>query len=121
MDSVTARQLLTAERDRLVAVRASARRLQGDAVTAERAEAGDVDQGPADLATDLTEREVQQAIAGQNEDALTEIEDALARLDAGLYGVCVDCGRPIPDARLEVVPTASRCVEDQARFDRQSS
>lgn len=41
---------------------------------------------------------------------LREVEAALARWDAGTYGVCVDCGRPIPPARLEVRPFADRCV-----------
>lgn len=41
---------------------------------------------------------------------LRQIDDALARLEAGSYGVCVSCGRPIPDGRLDVRPFADRCV-----------
>jgi DnaK suppressor protein len=44
-----------------------------------------------------------------------EIEAALARLEDGTYGTCVDCGGAIPIERLEVVPTASRCVPCQQR------
>lgn len=41
---------------------------------------------------------------------VTEVEQALQRLDEGSYGVCVDCGQPIPVERLEVRPFADRCV-----------
>jgi len=41
---------------------------------------------------------------------LRQVDDALARLDAGTYGVCAGCGQPIPIARLEVRPFAARCV-----------
>lgn len=41
---------------------------------------------------------------------LQQVDDAIARWDAGDYGVCADCGRPIPAARLEVRPFATHCV-----------
>jgi RNA polymerase-binding transcription factor DksA len=41
---------------------------------------------------------------------LQQIDDALARMDAGTYGICANCGRPIPTARLEVRPFAVHCV-----------
>ncbi|MGN7949229.1 TraR/DksA family transcriptional regulator [Microbacterium sp. 22215] len=41
---------------------------------------------------------------------LQQVDDAIARLDAGTYGVCANCGRPIPTARLEVRPFATHCV-----------
>lgn len=41
---------------------------------------------------------------------LRQVDDALARLDAGTYGVCLGCGNSIPAARLEVRPFADRCV-----------
>jgi RNA polymerase-binding transcription factor DksA len=31
-------------------------------------------------------------------------------MDAGLYGVCIECGRPVGDARLAAMPTALRCM-----------
>lgn len=49
---------------------------------------------------------------------LAEIEAAYERVDAGTYGICVDCGRRIPAARLEVRPTAERCVDCAARAGR---
>ena len=44
------------------------------------------------------------------EAALAEIDAALTRVDAGTYGVCVRCGRPIGDARLDARPAAACCI-----------
>ncbi len=44
-------------------------------------------------------------------DALDRVRDAIARLDAGTYGVCTRCGAEIPAARLEAVPAASLCIQ----------
>ena len=41
---------------------------------------------------------------------ITEIDRALARIDAGTYGRCVGCGAEIPEERLELRPFAGRCV-----------
>jgi len=49
---------------------------------------------------------------------LRQVDDALARLDAGAYGVCTACGRPIPPARLEVRPFAEHCVACAERLGR---
>lgn len=49
---------------------------------------------------------------------LAEIDDALARDAEGAYGICADCGQPIPPARLEVRPTATRCVACASRLSR---
>jgi DnaK suppressor protein len=45
------------------------------------------------------------------------VEQALERLAAGKYGICVDCGKEIPAERLKAMPEAIRCVEDQRRFE----
>lgn len=44
------------------------------------------------------------------EGVLRELDAAAARIDDGGYGVCVVCGRPIPDAQLELQPERTRCV-----------
>lgn len=41
---------------------------------------------------------------------LRQVDDALVRMDAGTYGICANCGRPIPAGRLEVRPFAVHCV-----------
>ena len=51
---------------------------------------------------------------GLNDEAVAELGDinrALARLDAGDYGICTSCGEPINPARLEALPYAELCIE----------
>ena len=61
---------------------------------------------------------------GDFADARRDVEEyhaaqaALARLEAGDYGVCIDCGEDIPAARLQAQPFAIRCVECQERAER---
>jgi DnaK suppressor protein len=47
-----------------------------------------------------------------------QVVEALGRAQAGTYGTCVDCGRPVPQGRLEARPEASRCVSCQGKRDR---
>ncbi len=56
------------------------------------------------------ERSQVEALVRQGEEHLDEIRAALGRLDEGTYGVCATCGRPIPEERLAVRPTAATCV-----------
>ena len=51
---------------------------------------------------------------------LTEVRDALRRLEAGTWGTCIDCGCPIEPARLEAVPWSARCLKDQEKEDQAS-
>lgn len=46
------------------------------------------------------------------------IEAALLRIARGEYGICLDCGQPIPIARLEANPTAERCISCQVDYER---
>ncbi|MBI1397284.1 MAG: TraR/DksA family transcriptional regulator [Betaproteobacteria bacterium] len=60
------------------------------------------------------------AMAQRADHEITELratEAALARLDKGSYGTCVDCGEHIAFARLEASPTAIRCVACQSRYE----
>jgi DnaK suppressor protein len=58
----------------------------------------------------LLERELAEMGASRARDAMTEIEDALARMDRGTYGVCEACGAPVRAERLEAIPHARHCV-----------
>jgi DnaK suppressor protein len=47
-----------------------------------------------------------------------EVLAALARLDAGTFGTCERCGNPIPEERLEAIPTATLCVACKQKASR---
>lgn len=49
---------------------------------------------------------------------LRDIAEACARMDRGAYGVCVDCGEPVPLARLLAQPAAARCLACQQIHER---
>lgn len=51
-------------------------------------------------------------------DELRMIDSALQRISAGTYGTCVDCAQSIPTARLEVEPTAERCIACQELYEK---
>jgi RNA polymerase-binding protein DksA len=70
----------------------------------------------ADILADLAVETIQQRV-----DIVSDIEAALQRIDRGTYGDCIDCGDPIDKKRLAAKPQASRCVECQGHFERESS
>ena len=83
----------------------------------EEDEQGDVVEDEVADAQDFTEADREEAMIEAAELRRTEALEALARMDNGSYGVCVDCGKQIPEARLEFRPEAARCVEDQEKFE----
>jgi DnaK suppressor protein len=46
---------------------------------------------------------------------LRAIEEALQRVEAGTYGICMDCEEPIPNARLDAVPWTRVCIQCKQR------
>jgi RNA polymerase-binding transcription factor DksA len=83
----------------------------------ETGELASFDQHPADSGTNLVDADREEAsleiVRAQQE----RVRDALARIDAGSYGKCVDCGRELPDERLEARPEADRCVDCQQKAE----
>ena len=66
-----------------------------------------------DFAEQAVAREDDEALDAVERSALTEIAQlraALARLDAGSYGLCVTCGESIAPARLHALPAATQCI-----------
>jgi len=62
-------------------------------------------------ATIAFEREQVSALVRAAEQALTDTDEALARLDSGGYGLCEGCARPIAAERLEARPGARTCID----------
>ena len=107
MDPERARELVAAERARIE--RALAR--LGHADSGEVQDIGD----PGNLAADLYQDELDEGLTERLREELAAVERAEARLAAGTYGLSVESGEPIPDERLEAVPTAERTVEEERR------
>jgi DnaK suppressor protein len=106
MDPDRARELLAAERMRIE--RALAR--LGHADTGEPADEED----PSNQATDLYQDELDEGLADDLRAELAALERAEARLTEGTYGLSIESGEPIPDERLEALPTAERTATEEA-------
>jgi len=64
----------------------------------------------ADQASGNNEVHIQLKLKQTDAKILQAIEEALQRLDRGLYGVCRDCGEPIAEARLKAIPWTRVCI-----------
>ncbi len=58
----------------------------------------------------ISDRGVQEAMLESSKRRLTALQNAVERIDAGTYGICVRCGKQISSGRLEAVPEALVCV-----------
>jgi DnaK suppressor protein len=76
---------------------------------------GGFDDDPADAGSASFERETAQSLSNHARNLLTEIDDALRRMDAGTYGRCERCGQMIGPARLDALPYARLCLECKRR------
>jgi DnaK suppressor protein len=79
---------------------------------------GDAGDDQADAGAKTFEREHELAMTQNARDLLAQNEQALARIDAGTYGVCESCGQPIGKARLQAFPRATLCVSCKQREER---
>lgn len=71
-----------------------------------------VDDESADAGTATFEREKELSIEQNVRDLLQKIERALKRIDAGTYGICERCGKPIEKARIKALPYVDLCIKD---------
>ncbi len=110
MDKERARELLRRERERIESA------LAGQSDSQDR-ELSTEDQHLGDEGTALYDDELASGLRDQHAEELAAVERAEKRLAAGTYGLSVESGEPIPDERLEAVPTAERTVEEQARLE----
>lgn len=106
MDPGRARELLEGERQRVEQALAGLRSREAEGA-ADRGEPGERESEA------LFEREFDDAREEELTGQLAAVERAEARLAAGTYGLSVQSGEPIPDERLEAVPTAELTVEEQ--------
>ena len=105
MDPDRARELLQGERTRI-------ERALAQAAHQDYGEPGD-DEDPGNLASDLYQDELDEGLRDDLRTQLAALERAEARLAAGTYGFSIASGDPIPDERLELLPTAEYTVEEE--------
>jgi DnaK suppressor protein len=79
---------------------------------------GSADQHMADTATETVDREIDYTLEESDGRLLAAIDAALTRIDAGSYGVCVNCGAQIAAERLEAMPWATLCIECKRKEER---
>jgi RNA polymerase-binding transcription factor len=68
----------------------------------------------ADLASNTYQDELNEGLAEDLREQLAAVGRAEARLAAGTYGLSIESGKPIPDERLEILPTAELTAEEEA-------
>jgi DnaK suppressor protein len=105
MDPARAHELLARERERIEKAIAE--------LGGERA-SDDVEPGDRD-SEDLYQQEFDAGREADLQEQLGAVERAEARLADGTYGLSVQSGEPIPDERLEILPTAERNVDEEER------
>jgi DnaK suppressor protein len=76
---------------------------------------GGFDDDPADSGSASFERETAQSLSRHARGLLTEIDDALRRIDVGTFGTCENCGETIATERLEAIPYARLCLDCKRR------
>ena len=108
-------KMLVAERDRLS--RGIRTIEQGALYESVRESSGDLS-SYAELGTDNFERETALNIASGESALLRDVDDALARIEEGTYGVCEGCEKEIPKKRLGVFPSARYCVACKEKLER---
>ena len=67
---------------------------------------------------DLHQTEIDHGRIGDLRRELEAVGRAEGRLAEGTYGISIESGEPIPDGRLEAMPTAERTVEEEQRYQR---
>ncbi|MDR2080075.1 MAG: TraR/DksA family transcriptional regulator [Treponema sp.] len=74
----------------------------------------------ADIASDDIDRKMIEALGSQELKRLKLIDSALTRIQQGKYGLCVKCGKRIPQERLEAIPYALMCIECKTAEERRN-
>ncbi len=82
----------------------------------EEVESGDV----VDIASGAIDRTLLDSLGAADAARLTAIDNAIIRINQGKYGLCLQCGKPIPEARLEAIPYAPLCVNCQSAEEKRN-
>jgi DnaK suppressor protein len=108
IDGTAARNALETERARLLAELGEAIEAPGQMTYGSQAAA----------ASQVFEQQRDLALRDHASQQLALVDAALERLDAGTFGTCLRCGRPIAPERLEALPWAAHCIQCQSEIDK---
>jgi DnaK suppressor protein len=108
VDIEAVKRRLTEERSVVLEER---RRLAEDTPQAHDVVAADGSESRSSDAAETLDRGIELSLEGNAEHLLGAIESALARVEAGSYGMCDRCGHAIANERLEALPWATKCIE----------
>jgi len=73
------------------------------------------DNHPADLGSEMFERSKDLALKDNTRIQLVKVNDALQEIEAGLYGICSECGSSIPPERLDALPSTTLCIQCKSK------
>jgi DnaK suppressor protein len=104
-------------RERAAELEERQKQLRADDNEQRDAELADYDQHPADQGTETFEAELDQTTLAILQAEAEDVQTAMQRLEEGTYGICIIGGEEIPEARLEAIPEAIRCIEHQRIYD----
>jgi RNA polymerase-binding protein DksA len=113
IDTDRFRTMLEEERSRVVAAIDNLHNEHPGSISDETGEEAVYDNHLADTATETYDRELDYSLEENSEHVLAEIDAALKRIDDGTYGQCTNCGKQIPEERLEARPYATLCIDCQ--------
>ena len=117
MDTDRFRDVLTEERRRVTAAIDHLHKLNSGSLEDETEEET-YDNHLADSATATLNREIDYTLEENSGHVLSAIDEALSRIENGTFGMCVRCGNPIAEERLEAIPYATRCIDCQRLAER---
>ncbi|CAN5364725.1 hypothetical protein BH18ACT12_BH18ACT12_01670 [soil metagenome] len=118
IDTDRFRQALLEERQRVEAAIENIHTDHPGSIRDETGEDAVYDNHLADIATETYDRDLAYTLEENSGHVLAEIDAALKRIDEGTYGVCSNCGKPIPEERLEALPWATLCIDCQRERER---
>jgi DnaK suppressor protein len=111
------RTLLEEERRRVRAAIDYLHKENPGSIEDETAEHG-IDNHMAETASVTLDREIDYTLEENSEHVLAAIDAALARIEAGTYGICERCGQEIAEERLRAIPYATLCIDCKRKDER---
>ena len=118
IDTEQFRGVLLEERTRVQAALENLREETAGTLYDDAGEESAYDNHLADTATETYDRELDYTLEENSGHVLQEIEAALKRIDEGTYGICTNCGKQIPEERLEALPWATLGIDCQRNLER---